>query len=768
MTGTAKEQVGSVVGETVAQAKDLTGQVKQQAAQQLSGQTDKATSALRDLSRQLNEGDTSGVVGTVLSEVGAARPEPSPTRSSRRARRACSRTPAATPGATPARFVLGRGPRRARRRPPREGHDGARATRPTARPAPTAVAAGRPHRPDRDLGQTSTTAHGDTYAGTTAYPTATARQRPVRRRRLRRHHPRGGHGHLRRPSTAYGDCPVTTSPGDDLAEAVAYPATRRRPLQRRLRPSDAYGTPRDAVTSGSPYPEASPYGSTRIGTGAVRRHERASGTDVSQQSVGQLVGQVTTDLSTLMRQEIELARAEITAEAKKAGKGAGLLGAAGFVGYLAAIFASLTIMFLLDLVMPLWAAALIVTAVYGADRLRAVQQRAQAAEDRRPEAAPDRGDPEGGRPVGKGPDEIRAEIEATREALSADVDNLTEKVSPARVVERKVDSAKESAREAVSSGEGEGLRSRASTVHGHASSAGSTLRRRRERRPQCREQRRQHVQRDGLVRGLVGERCGLRGPRRRRRRARLLVKQKAAGNPLLAGAVAFGVGYLLSSLLPASTQEQHAAQALKEQAARSRSRSRSSSARSPPRSRRACSRSCRTPPPRSRRPPPTPSATVKETAADAGQQVADEAKSAAGAVKATPPRPPARSRTPPRRARPAPAARRAPPPRPARRGPRRARARRAARPTPRTRCRPTRPPGPASRARRRCPRSRHASAPPTGPRAALVALSAVRGGPSPVRPVRACGRPARRRCPAPGGRGRRAGPGRRRRGRHAR
>ena len=43
--------------------------------------------------------------------------------------------------------------------------------------------------------------------------------------------------------------------------------------------------------------------------------------------------------------------------------------------------------------------------------------------------------------MGKGPDEIRAEIEATREALSADVDNLTEKVSPARVVERKVEGA---------------------------------------------------------------------------------------------------------------------------------------------------------------------------------------------------------------------------------------------------------------------------------------------------------------------------------------
>lgn len=70
VTSTAKEQVGSVVGETVAQAKDLTGQVKQQASEQVQNQTQKATGALRDLSKQLSEGDTSGVVGTVLTEVG--------------------------------------------------------------------------------------------------------------------------------------------------------------------------------------------------------------------------------------------------------------------------------------------------------------------------------------------------------------------------------------------------------------------------------------------------------------------------------------------------------------------------------------------------------------------------------------------------------------------------------------------------------------------------------------------------------------------------
>ncbi len=107
------------------------------------------------------------------------------------------------------------------------------------------------------------------------------------------------------------------------------------------------------MTAGDPYPAA---GSTAIGGTAP---------DVSQVSVGTLVGQVTSDLSTLMRQEFELAKAEMKAEASKAGKGAGMLGGAGFAGYMLAIFASLALMFALDLAMPTWAAALIVAVLYG-------------------------------------------------------------------------------------------------------------------------------------------------------------------------------------------------------------------------------------------------------------------------------------------------------------------------------------------------------------------------------------------------------------------
>jgi Putative Actinobacterial Holin-X, holin superfamily III len=54
--------------------------------------------------------------------------------------------------------------------------------------------------------------------------------------------------------------------------------------------------------------------------------------DVEGVSVGQLMGEVARDLSTLMRQELELAKVEVKAEAKKAGTGAGLFGAGGLGG----------------------------------------------------------------------------------------------------------------------------------------------------------------------------------------------------------------------------------------------------------------------------------------------------------------------------------------------------------------------------------------------------------------------------------------------------
>ena len=90
-----------------------------------------------------------------------------------------------------------------------------------------------------------------------------------------------------------------------------------------------------------------------------------SETRARKESVGELVSDITGDVSTLVRQEIALAKAEVKAEAKQAGKGAGMLAGAGLEGIMVLVFASLTLMFALDLAMPLWTAALIVTVIHG-------------------------------------------------------------------------------------------------------------------------------------------------------------------------------------------------------------------------------------------------------------------------------------------------------------------------------------------------------------------------------------------------------------------
>ena len=89
-----------------------------------------------------------------------------------------------------------------------------------------------------------------------------------------------------------------------------------------------------------------------------------SGTAEDDRSLGQIVGAVATDLSTLVRQELDLAKTEVKEEAGRAGKGAGLLAGAGVAGNLMLVFLSLFVMFLLDNWMPIEVAALITAAVW--------------------------------------------------------------------------------------------------------------------------------------------------------------------------------------------------------------------------------------------------------------------------------------------------------------------------------------------------------------------------------------------------------------------
>ncbi|MEY2443157.1 MAG: hypothetical protein QOJ46_2583 [bacterium] len=95
------------------------------------------------------------------------------------------------------------------------------------------------------------------------------------------------------------------------------------------------------------------------------RHDD-NGSALRDQPVSDLVKQLTEQTKTLVHQEIELAKAELTEKGKKAGLGAGLFGAAGLLAFFA--FAMLTACFVLalDTAMASWLAALVVAALYGA------------------------------------------------------------------------------------------------------------------------------------------------------------------------------------------------------------------------------------------------------------------------------------------------------------------------------------------------------------------------------------------------------------------
>jgi Protein of unknown function (DUF3618) len=166
------------------------------------------------------------------------------------------------------------------------------------------------------------------------------------------------------------------------------------------------------------------------------------------------------------------------------------------------------------------------------------------------------------------PEQIRREIERTQATLSTDVDTLTDKVSPSRIAQRRVDrvrgtasrwkdkvmgsdpahhdSAGLSARYGGVSGptaadRGRHLAASASdTISGTAQSATSTV-------------SDTAAQAASTVQGAVQD-------------APQAVIRQTRGNPLAAGLIAFGAGWLISSLLPASQREQELAEEAKQRA----------------------------------------------------------------------------------------------------------------------------------------------------------------------------------------------------------
>ncbi|MBG6237605.1 hypothetical protein IWX78_000548 [Mycetocola sp. CAN_C7] len=83
------------------------------------------------------------------------------------------------------------------------------------------------------------------------------------------------------------------------------------------------------------------------------------------ESLGQLLGEVSKDISTLFRQEVELAKAELSQSAKKAGKGAGMFGGAGVAGFMTILFLSIALWWGLGFLTGLVWSAIIVAVVWG-------------------------------------------------------------------------------------------------------------------------------------------------------------------------------------------------------------------------------------------------------------------------------------------------------------------------------------------------------------------------------------------------------------------
>jgi ElaB/YqjD/DUF883 family membrane-anchored ribosome-binding protein len=144
------------------------------------------------------------------------------------------------------------------------------------------------------------------------------------------------------------------------------------------------------------------------------------------------------------------------------------------------------------------------------------------------------------------PDEIRADIERTRATLSNDVDDLAESVKPKSVAQRQVDKVKDAAgslKDRVMGSDDDDYSS--STVGDKASAAKDAV-----------------ADRAYAARDTVSEKAS--DAADAVREAPTTLKRKAQGNPLAAGVIAFGLGMLVSSLIPSSEKERRAVSQLQD------------------------------------------------------------------------------------------------------------------------------------------------------------------------------------------------------------
>ena len=105
-------------------------------------------------------------------------------------------------------------------------------------------------------------------------------------------------------------------------------------------------------------------GATPASTAAATSAWNPPAQNLTHQPVTQVLQKVTEESKALITEEMQLARTELTSKVKTAGKGAGLLGAAGVLAIFGALAFTAAIILALAIVIPPWAAAMLVALVY--------------------------------------------------------------------------------------------------------------------------------------------------------------------------------------------------------------------------------------------------------------------------------------------------------------------------------------------------------------------------------------------------------------------
>jgi hypothetical protein len=393
VAGTAAEQAANVAQEVKTQARDLVGEARGQVQDQARAGQQKAADGIRALSQELREmadgGQQSGTVSEVARQAAdradrladwLGRREPGDlveevrSFARRRPARSCSarRSPAVVVGrltrgaVDSARADSGRAPQHLAGAPTYRTPAVPPSPYPAGLDVPTGPRAAR--HPDAAAGQ----------AVPPHVPAGSRRAVPVRPGGPRSTGPPAPSGVRRRPRASRREPGTQRRPADATRSTTRTGPAAGTSGDRSAAPAERGAA---AGSTGGPVPTGPVPGRCRDPGPSARRwipcrgapmsgrrpppHPAGSYADVGEVSVGELFGNVTRDLSTLMRQELALAQAEVKAEVSKTGKAAGALGAAGFAGYMAVLFLSICLWWALGHLIGNGWSALVVAVLWG-------------------------------------------------------------------------------------------------------------------------------------------------------------------------------------------------------------------------------------------------------------------------------------------------------------------------------------------------------------------------------------------------------------------